>query len=133
MDLREEQQIEIETLLSIYPDEMTCKFATVRFDSPPNILPLLSVLTVENSDPEVPETFVESNDERSQFTLKISSSEATSGDTGMGSMREGVFVTVFAFLRYIFLRMATAGFFSYHPQNYHSLDIGTACAQTNSV
>ncbi|XP_055343674.1 RWD domain-containing protein 1-like [Paramacrobiotus metropolitanus] len=62
MDRREEQQIEIDSLLSIYPDELT-------------------VLTSENSDPEIPEIAVDPGDERIQFTLKISSSEAAVGNS----------------------------------------------------
>jgi len=62
MDRKEEQQIEIESLLSIYPEELT-------------------VLTRENTDPELFAGTADVSDERLQFTLKITSSEAAVGDS----------------------------------------------------
>ncbi|GAV04478.1 hypothetical protein RvY_14748 [Ramazzottius varieornatus] len=63
MDHKEEQQMEVETLLSIYPDEMT-------------------MLTAENSDPDFGDAGVAADDTRTQFTLQISSSEAAFSSTG---------------------------------------------------
>ncbi|OQV11479.1 putative RWD domain-containing protein 1 [Hypsibius exemplaris] len=57
MDHKEEQEMEIESLLSIYPEELT-------------------ILTIENTDPENVDAGIAQLDARPQFTLKISSSEA---------------------------------------------------------